>query len=235
MNVSLCMIVKDEGMLLEKFLNYHSAYFSEIIIVDTGSSDNTIDIAKKFTTKVFSFKWLEDFSAARNFSIKKATKDWIIWLDPDEIIDEADMKELNDLLTENHDNTEILGISLLQRNYTNFTGHKRFETIKKEDAYNGSWKGYFNRRICKIFRTNAGISFDYPIHETVKESITRLNGKILHSDIILKHYPEIKSKNFLIDKEKKYLSLLEKKKNLDLGNYGKEIESEKELLRFYQK
>ena len=67
-SLSLCMIVKDEGKTLERCLNSVKSFINEIIIVDTGSKDNTVEIAKKFNAKIYKFKWIDDFSAARNFA-----------------------------------------------------------------------------------------------------------------------------------------------------------------------
>lgn len=82
--ISLCMIVKNEEHCLEKCLNSVKDCVDEIIIVDTGSEDNTVDIANQYGAKVFFYQWDDDFAAARNFSISKASGDWIIYLDADE-------------------------------------------------------------------------------------------------------------------------------------------------------
>src|SRR3989339_222145 len=76
--ISLCMITKNEGRYLEQCLNSVKEIVDEIIIVDTGSTDKTKEIAKKFKAKIIDFKWIDDFSAARNESLKHATKDWIL-------------------------------------------------------------------------------------------------------------------------------------------------------------
>lgn len=90
--ISLCMIVKNEEHVLERCLLSVQNKVHEIIIVDTGSTDSTIQIAKKFTNKIFSFNWRDDFSAARNESIKHATSDYILILDADEYLNsEADL------------------------------------------------------------------------------------------------------------------------------------------------
>ena len=80
------MIVKDEEEVLARCLNCVQPFADEIIIADTGSSDNTIKIARTFTDKVYSFEWCDDFSAARNFSFEKATGDYLMWLDADDAI-----------------------------------------------------------------------------------------------------------------------------------------------------
>lgn len=84
--VSLCMIVKNEEGVIEKCLESVGNFADEIIIVDTGSKDNTMDIVQKYPrVRLFTFPWSDDFSAARNFAFSKATCDWIMWLDADDI------------------------------------------------------------------------------------------------------------------------------------------------------
>lgn len=86
--ISLCMIVKNEEAVLGRCLESVRDIADEIVIVDTGSQDKTIAIAKQFTKRVYPYKWIDDFSAARNYSFSKATKDFIMWLDADDVIDE---------------------------------------------------------------------------------------------------------------------------------------------------
>ncbi|OOM79972.1 glycosyltransferase [Clostridium sp. BL-8] len=92
--ISICMIVKDESEILENSLKSISKYGYEIIIVDTGSTDNTKDIAYKYTDKVYDFIWEKDFSKARNFSIDKASNEYILVLDADEVVINTDKKLL---------------------------------------------------------------------------------------------------------------------------------------------
>src|SRR3990167_6711291 len=96
--ISLCMIVKNEERYLDQCLNSVKDLADEIIIVDTGSTDRTKEIAKKFNAKIFDFKWTDDFSAARNESIKHATKDWILVLDADEVLDEEGKKMIREIV-----------------------------------------------------------------------------------------------------------------------------------------
>ncbi|MDE5995713.1 MAG: glycosyltransferase family 2 protein, partial [Eubacterium sp.] len=84
--ISLCMIVKNEEKVLARCLESIKNAVDEIIIADTGSTDNTKEIAKKYTDKIYDFEWVDDFSKARNFSFSKASKDYIMWLDADDII-----------------------------------------------------------------------------------------------------------------------------------------------------
>ncbi|NGP59447.1 glycosyltransferase [Paenibacillus thiaminolyticus] len=88
--ISLCMIVKNEEESLAKCLSSVKGIAEEIIIVDTGSTDRTKEIARQFTDRIFDFEWIDDFSAARNYAFSKATKKYILWLDADDIIKEKD-------------------------------------------------------------------------------------------------------------------------------------------------
>lgn len=94
--ISLCMIVKDEESTLARCLESVCGLADEIIIADTGSSDKTTEIAEKYTDNIFSFEWADDFSKARNFSFSKATYEYIMWLDADDVILARDRQKLID-------------------------------------------------------------------------------------------------------------------------------------------
>ncbi|PFJ27083.1 hypothetical protein COJ15_34675 [Bacillus thuringiensis] len=96
--ISLCMIVKDEEKHLPNCLQSVKELVDEIIIVDTGSTDKTEDIAKDFGAQIYHFEWIQDFAAARNFSLEKATKEWVLWLDADESIEKININELKEKL-----------------------------------------------------------------------------------------------------------------------------------------
>lgn len=86
MKISLAMIVKNEARCLARCLRSARSVVNEIIVVDTGSTDDTVRIATELGARVFSFAWTGDFSAARNFALDQAAGDWILVLDADEIV-----------------------------------------------------------------------------------------------------------------------------------------------------
>lgn len=92
--LSICVIAKNESEVIGRCLDCVKSFADEIVVVDTGSTDNTKEIASRYTDKVFDFKWIDDFSAARNFSFGKATMDYIMWLDCDDVIDEENQKAI---------------------------------------------------------------------------------------------------------------------------------------------
>ena len=133
--ISICMIVKNESKVLEKSLESIKDYNFEIIIVDTGSSDNTKEIARKYTDKVYDFKWCNDFSQARNFSISKAANDFVLVLDADEVIIDIDLKEIEKLINKN---SEKVGRIIIKNEYY-------------RDGNKFTYKEYVNRLFNKIY------------------------------------------------------------------------------------
>lgn len=92
--ISLCMIVKNEEESLGRCLGSVQALVDEIIIVDTGSTDRTKEIAEQYNAKIYDFEWINDFAAVRNYSFSLATMEYIWWLDADDVLLEKDRKKL---------------------------------------------------------------------------------------------------------------------------------------------
>src|SRR5690606_13785698 len=98
--VALCMIVKNEEEVLERCLQSVKQLVDEIIIVDTGSTDRTKEIASTYTHHVYDFVWTKDFSAAKNEAIRHASAKWILVLDADEYMDTDEAAQLRRFLEE---------------------------------------------------------------------------------------------------------------------------------------
>ncbi|WNR46271.1 tetratricopeptide repeat-containing glycosyltransferase family 2 protein [Paenibacillus roseipurpureus] len=92
--ISLCLIVKNEEDTIRACLSSVARAVDEIIIVDTGSTDQTKQVVSAYTDRIYDFKWIDDFSAARNFAFRQATKEYILWLDADDILKEEDCNKL---------------------------------------------------------------------------------------------------------------------------------------------
>lgn len=95
--ISLCMIVRNEQNSLPRCLSTVKAIADEIIIVDTGSTDDTKAIAASYGAVIYDFTWIDDFSAARNFAFSKATREFIFWLDADDYLKEQDQQRFIEL------------------------------------------------------------------------------------------------------------------------------------------
>ena len=181
--ISLCMITKNEEKYLEQCLNSVKDIADEIIIFDTGSTDKTKEIAKRFNAKIYDFKWIDDFSAARNESIRYATKDWILVLDADEVMDEEGRKTIKELVNDKENDAFLF----LQKNYTNESSIAGFvnEEHKSNGKIHAGWYGSF---IARLFRNKKGYGFEGTVHELVEPSIESKNGKIAATNVALHHY-----------------------------------------------
>lgn len=165
--ISLCMIVKNEENCLEKCLGSLKGLVDEMIVVDTGSTDRTKEIANAFGAKVYDFKWTGDFSEARNFSFSKATCDYIYSADADEELDEANRERFLQMKRD----LEELDIDIVQMYYCN---QLSFRTV-----YN------FDRELRpKLFKRVRHFIWEDPIHEQVV-----LDPVIVNSEIEIIHNP----------------------------------------------
>lgn len=101
--ISVCVIARNEDNHIEECLKRLRPCKFEVIVVDTGSVDRTMELAAKYTDKVFQFEWCSDFSAARNYSIKKASNDWILVIDCDEYLENVNLLNVSKICKENPD------------------------------------------------------------------------------------------------------------------------------------
>ena len=164
--ISLCMIVKNEEKVLSRCLDSVNNLVDEIIIIDTGSTDNTKEIAKKYTSNVYDFKWCNDFSKARNYSFSKAHCDYILWLDADDVILDKDKEKLINLKS-----TLTKDVDFVMLKYN--VGF---------DEYGNVTFSYFRERLIK---RSLNAQWKSPIHETITPF-----GKIKYLDICITHKKE---------------------------------------------
>lgn len=159
--ISVCMIVKNEEKFLERCLESLKKFVDEIIIVDTGSIDRTIEIAKNFTEKIYSINWENDFSKARNFSISKASYDWIFVVDADEIVFEFNKNDIKKILLKNN---KILGRVEILNIFKNDQG---IETVYKErisrffSKLEYKYQGSIHEQLISIEKNNQNYKFAY--------------------------------------------------------------------------
>lgn len=160
------MIVKNEEQVLARCLDSLREIADEVIIVDTGSADCTKQIAQKYTDKVYDFEWLNDFSAARNFSFSKASMEYIYTADADEVIEEAEREKFLRLKQELDPSVEI--VQMLYTNQLQFNTTYNFDEELRP----------------KLYRRLREFIWQEPVHEAV-----RLQPLILDTDIRIRHLP----------------------------------------------
>ncbi|MCD6185164.1 MAG: glycosyltransferase, partial [Deltaproteobacteria bacterium] len=201
--VSLCMIVKNEEKYLAKCLKSIKPAVDEMIVVDTGSTDKTSNIARVFGAKVYDYKWKNDFSDARNYSIDKASGAWIFTLDADEVISSRDYEAFRNLIDGNTDN--LAAYLVTTRNYTNKSNTIgwMFNSGEYPDEEEGA--GWLPTTKARLFHNNSQIRFDYPVHEMLDLSLIREKAKVQKCDIPVHHYGKLDEKNCTEKGEKYYL------------------------------
>jgi glycosyltransferase involved in cell wall biosynthesis len=206
-SISLCMIVKNEAINLKKAIESVNLIVDEKIIVDTGSNDGTPEIAKSLDADVFHFKWNDNFSEARNFSIKQATKEWILVLDGDESISYYDLFYIKENIKENK---EYWGFALIQRDYFNemILGGIRCENDFYEEGK--TFACYKTQEICRIIKNSQNVYFSFPVYELAEESIKLNGGEFAYTDIVIHHYGRLMDRNKSIAKRKYYINILKK-------------------------
>lgn len=169
--ISLCMIVKNEEKNLPRCLDSVKDVVDEMIIVDTGSSDKTKEIARSYGAKVFDFKWIDDFAAARNYSLEKATGEWILVLDADEELEENTKISLRAELK----NSSADAYECILRNIIALTPKEKYQ----DDLSMG---------FIRVFRNKQEYRFRSMYHEVIFPSVWENQGKIEKKQIIIRHY-----------------------------------------------
>lgn len=150
--ISVCIIAKNEEQHIEECLKSLKPYHCEIVLADTGSTDNTLEIAAKYTDKIYHFDWVNDFSAAKNYAVGQASNDWILSIDCDEYLENIDERRLFRLMEQHPEDagrillrnrfrqdglTSIENVRLCRffnRNHYHFTGAIHEQVTRKDDS-----------------------------------------------------------------------------------------------------
>jgi len=201
------MIVKNEENTIKRCLESVKDIVDEIIIVDTGSIDNTVEIVKEYTTKIYNYNWDNNFSNARNYAASFANGEWILVLDADEFVDRDNLlNAINDLKNTEY---EIFAVKII--NFSGINGEKTSQ-----------------HRHVRIYKNNKQIEFFRSIHEQLRyvngnEVKTGLSPLIIYHSGYLTNIIQQKNKN---DRNKRLLEVEIKTNNevaFDMFNLGNEL------------
>lgn len=165
MQLSFCMIVKNEADQLARCLSSIQAVVDELIVLDTGSTDQTVAIAQSFGAKVYHFAWNNDFSAARNEALKYVTGDWVLVLDADEVL----VPEVVPMLRQAMQQEQALVINLIRQ-----------EVGATQSPYS---------LVSRLFRRHPEVYFSRPYHAMVDDSVVQLLQREPQWQVI--NYPEV--------------------------------------------
>ena len=213
-SISLCLIVKNEEDTIVRCLNSVKDIVDEINIVDTGSTDKTKELVANFTDRIYDFVWVDDFAKARNYAFEQATKDYIMWLDADDVLLEKDrnmLLELKESLKPNVDSV-MMYYNLTTDEFGNVTSRlKRNRLVKRSGNF--KWIG--------------------AVHEYLE-----VRGDILQSDIAITHKSIHHDSDRNLQIYEKKLSRNENFSPRDLYYYANELFDHRKLeqaITYYQK
>ncbi len=165
--ISLCMIVKNEEKYLEECLASVQGLVGEMVVVDTGSSDGTVEIARKFGARVYHYTWQNDFAAARNFALSQCSLPWILYLDADErLLPKYHQTVLQAVRGKKADAFYLKVFSPVS---------ERMGNVPHEQAYP------------RLFRKLPGVRFEGKIHEQISPSLIRAGARFAHLDVTILH------------------------------------------------
>ena len=169
--MSLTMIVRDEQENLPTCLESVRGLFDEIVILDPGSKDRTIEIARSSGARVFDFVWVDDFAAARNAALARATGDFAFWLDADDLIELPERKKLEALLARLRRGGETPAYVVL---------------CKCDPGPDGSGGDTVVDHI-RLFPLIEGVRWTYRVHEQILPALKRAGVPVQWTDITVRH------------------------------------------------
>ena len=212
--ISLCMLVCNEEKVLGRCLESAKGLYDELIIVDTGSKDKSIEIGKDYKARVIEVKWRDSFAWARNQGLNHARCDWIFVIDPDETVAPKDIKKLRHL-------TEVEGVQIWQiptRNYTNNSFITGFMPSIGEYEEEKGFRGYVDSVKTRLFKNKLGLRFEGIVHEMIDYQAFRRKLVGRKASIPIHHRPEGKTPRSGHNKSFFMLSICEKKAELNPGD-----------------
>ena len=191
--LSLAMIVKNEEEFLEGCLQSVQGLADEIIIIDTGSTDKTLEIAQKYTNNIYHFEWIDDFAAARNEAIKHCTGDWILYLDADERLKVTNKNAFLNFIKELPG--DIGGVNCIIES-------RHYKLDNDTEIHRGGYP--------RLFR-NLGfprIEFRGRVHEQISPSLLEQGMSFVNSDILIEHLGYNQDREVMEQKVKRNYKLL---------------------------
>ena len=205
--LTLAVIVKNEADLLEGLLKHHRKLYDEVVVVDTGSSDASIEVAAEAGARVLQYVWDDDFAAARNHGLKQVTTPWVLQLDCDERINPADFAGLRSRIQ----NIPDFCLELPINNYTATAKGGEWSEIQPEDQpWCENAVGYVRTHIVRLFPNLPDLNFEGVIHENLRVGIENLGLRIERGTEVIHHTGLLQADSFG-RRDGLYTRLLEKK------------------------
>lgn len=184
--LSVAMIVKNEAEFLHQCLASVRPIADEIVICDTGSTDQTIAVAESFGALVHQIPWLNDFAQARNNALAHASAEWILHLDADEEIDPPGAARLREIIDADGYGADAIELTLA--NYCNDIRAWRWRPVAPGDPMARGFAGCIPVPLLRLFRNRRGFEYREPVHENITESVVEHGGIVQAEPVVVHHY-----------------------------------------------
>jgi tetratricopeptide (TPR) repeat protein len=191
-SLSLCLIARNEAKHLAHCFESVRGVADEIVLVDTGSTDDTVAVAARYGARIFHFPWVDDFSAARNAAIAQARGEWILALDADEALSPDAQRRLRGLLADTRHMAFLLNI------------RSPLKDARGQSAVVNAWP--------RLFRNRPELRYEGRVHEQLSPSIARLGGMVARTDLVIEHRGYHQDFTDQKEKQARNLALLEKER-----------------------
>lgn len=185
-DLSIVMIVKNEVHCLGECLESVRAIADEIVIGDTGSTDGTPAVARRFGARVLDIPWRNDFAWARNRVLEAVTGDWLLHLDADEVVAPEGSSEIRAIV--DADGAGADAIEVVLANYCDDPRSWRWVAAAPGDPMARGHAGYVAAPLLRLFRNGRGFEYREPVHENITESVVERGGVIRSAPILIHHY-----------------------------------------------
>ena len=203
-SISQCMIVKNEEKNIRRALSWAKEIVQEQVVVDTGSTDRTVEIAASMGAKIFHFEWCDDFSAAKNYAIEQATGDWIAFLDADEYFTPEDARKLPEVIRTAEKNFSQNGTpDVIRATWAQLNDEGKVFAVSEQD---------------RIFRNKKDVRYRKPIHEVLASTRGR-DLQLVDATEALSIMHTGYFRSVIAEKGKRNVPLLKKAVNNDPDDY----------------
>lgn len=219
--LSLVMMVRDEAEVLPGFLAHHAGLWDQLVLVDTGSTDSTIEIAQRAGADVVRHPWQDDFAGPRNAGLEAAAGDWILILDADERLATRDFDRLRALI--DHAGPAVLIQETI--NYLADPSHLEWQPVRgRYPELERGQRGFFAARRPGLFPNRPDLRFRGRIHESILPAAEAAAVPAREVDLPVHHYGYVRAEAVQTARRERYLELARRKLADDASDWGARLE-----------
>jgi len=203
--LGVVMIMRNEAPWLPQCLESVYSIADDILVGDTGSTDDSIAIAESYGARVLHIPWTDDFAAARNAVLDHTAADWLFQIDADETLDADGAQRIREMVDADGGGADAFEV--VQANYCDSVRAWRWVASDPRDLMANGHPGYIAVPIVRLFRSGRGYEYREPVHESLLASIEQQGGVVRRLDVTVHHYGYAASREQQEKKARRYLAI----------------------------